>query len=50
MEEVGVSLIECSWSKGIEPKMRGYELRSGVCWQEVLKQKRHTTRGGGGIA
>jgi hypothetical protein len=33
-----VSVIECSQSKGANPKMREHKLRSGVKWHRVLKQ------------
>ena len=39
MEQVGISVLEHSQQKGIKPKMRRCKSRSGVYWQEVLKQK-----------
>ena len=39
MEWVRFSLLECSEPKGIQPKLRGHKLRSGVCWQGMLEQK-----------
>ena len=39
MEQVGVSVIVCSQTKGIKPKFRGRKLRSVVYWQGALKQE-----------
>jgi len=35
-----VSVIECIQPKGVKPKMRGRNLRSGVNWRWALKQKK----------
>jgi hypothetical protein len=35
----GVSVIECSKPKDFKLKMRERKLRSGVNWQEALKEK-----------
>jgi hypothetical protein len=39
MELVKFSILECSQTKGIQPKIRGNKLRSCVCWQGMLEQK-----------
>jgi hypothetical protein len=39
LEYGGFSIIECSQPKGIQTKMRGYKLRSGIYLQGALKQK-----------
>jgi len=39
MQWVKFSILECSQLKGIQPKLIGHKLRSGIYWQAMLEQK-----------
>ena len=39
MEQLGVSVIVCSQTKGVKPKFRRRKLRSVLYWQDASKQE-----------
>ena len=39
MQWVKFSILDCSQPKGIQPKLIGHKLRSGIYWQAMLEQK-----------
>ena len=39
MQWVKFSILDCSQPNGIQPKLIGHKLRSGIYWQGMLEQK-----------